>query len=273
MKSKKGRIVFIAIMAIVFITLITVICIRMNKPKYSYKQINEAFFVSYVAKGEDRYVDVRSNCSKKSLNQTVQYINLYNDELNEKGRPSNDALSLDEVLDFYDREFDENGKPVINNLPEKIEDYLDWFWFHGLSKKGPKIEDEKFYDVGYITTAMYELGFYSERKNTQQISDVIIGDPVDFYVKIYVYNTYNPSELITEEEVKSAMVGGPEEPLKRYGYWHTHLGSVDLKRFNNKMESTYFETYRKDYPDAPIVGEMDVDEIKQLIEYMEALEE
>ena len=59
----------------------------------------------------------------------------------------------------------------------KIEDYLDWFWFYGLSKKGPKIEHDKFYDVGYITNAMFELGFYSERKNTKQLSDVVVDNP------------------------------------------------------------------------------------------------
>ena len=269
MNRKRVIIIALILLTVLFAVAIVVFC---NKPRYNYQQINEALFVNGFAEEEGSYVDVKSQRTKKSLRQTVQYINIYNDMLNEKGRPSEDALSLDEVLDFYSREFDENGEPVINNLPGKIEDYLDWFWTYGLSKKGPKIEHDKFYDIGYITNAMFELGFYSERKNTQQISDVVIDDPVDFYIKIYAYNEYNQSEMITEDEIKAAMVGGPKEPLEQYGYWCTHLGVYDLKRFNNKIESTYFESYHKDYPEAPIVGEMDLDEIKQLIEYMEALE-
>lgn len=269
MKSKRVRITLIVILAVLLTALITVICIRKNSPKYSYKQINEAFFVSEDVNGEDRYIDVASHRTKKSLRQTVQYINLYNDMLNEKGKPPKEALSLDEVLDFYSSEYDENNEPVIKNLPTKIEDYLDWFWFYGLSKKGPTIEHDKFYDVGYITSAMFELGFYSERKNTKQLSDVVVDNPVDFYVAIYAYNKYNPSEPITEDEVKEAMVGGPIEPLERYGYWCTHLGAYDLKRFQNQLQAVYFDSYRIDYPDAPIVDEMDLTEIQRLIEYME----
>lgn len=272
MKSKKGRIIPVIVLAVVLIALTVVIGVRMSRPQYSYKKINKAFFITGYTGSEDRYVDVKSQQTRESLKQTVQYINLYNDMLNEKGKPTEDALSLDEVLDFYSSEFDENHEPVINHLPKKIEGYLDWFWRHGLSKKGPKITSEKFNEVGYMTCAMYELGIYSEIKNTQQLSDVVIEDPSDFYVKIYAYNEYNSSDPITEE-VKMAMVGGPKEPLRKYGYWCTHLGSVDLERFQNKMQSTYFDFYLKEYPDAPIVREMDLTEIQKLLEYMEAMEE
>ncbi len=270
MKSKKGRIALVIVLAIILIALIAVICIRNSNPKYSYKQINEAFFVSEYATSGDRYEDINALRSKESLKQTVQYINLYNDALNEKGKPSENALSLDEVLDFYSSEYDANGEPKIMDLPDKIESYLDWFY--GFSKKGPKIENDKFYDIGYITVAMYELGFYSERKNTQQLSDVVIDDPVKFYIDLYAYNEINPTKTITEDEVKSAMVGGPEEPLYWFGDWYSHLGIHDLERFNNRLSDVYFDSYRFDYPDAPIIAEMNLTEIQQLIEYMEALE-
>lgn len=65
------------------------------------------------------------------------------------------------------------------------------------------------------------------------------------------------------------MVGGPKEPLERYGYWCTHLGFHDLERFYNQLSEVYFDSYRIDYPDAPILREMDLTEIQQLIEYME----
>lgn len=75
--------------------------------------------------------------------------------------------------------------------------------------------------------------------------------------------------LVCKDEVKEAMVGGPIEPLERYGYWCTHLGAYDLKRFQNQLQTVYFDSYRIDYPDAPIVDEMDLTEIQRLIEYME----
>ena len=273
MKIKKGRIASVVIPVLVLSALITVICIRSSKPRYDYDQINRAFQIHGLISGDDQYVDANL-ISRERLARTALYLNLYNDRLSEKGKPAEDALSIDEVLDFYSSEYDGDGEPVINNLPPKIEDYLDWYWFHGLSKKSPDIDNDTFHEAGNVTAAMFGLGVYSERKNTQQVSDVVIDDPVDFFVNLYVYNMGNPSEMITEDEVKAAMVGGSEELLDRFGSWYRYIGSSSIDSFYSRLNTTYYKSsYRTDHPDAPFVSDMDVDEIRQLIDYMESLEE
>ncbi len=269
MKTKKGWIVFGIVLAAVLVAGIACICIRMSRPKYSYKQINVAFFVASGEEDADAYMNVRAHRTLESLKQTVQYINLYNDMLDAKGKPADRHLSLEDVLAFYDSEYEADGEPRLMHLPKQIEGYLDWFWRHGFSKKGPKLDQDTFYEVGYITTAMYELGCYSEKKNTQQVADVVTADPVKFYVDLHVYNEINPTQPVTEDEIKAAMVGGPAEPLVRFGTWYTGLGLYDLKRFDNRLSSYYYDTYYPEHPDAPVIGEMDLAELQQLIACME----
>ena len=264
MKSKKVWIVLGIVLAAVIIALITVICIRKNKPKYSYYQINTAFSLPC---DKEQYVDVNYYYDKEDLIQTANLLNLYNNRLYEKGKSMEKALSLDEVLDFYSSEFDENGELRIMNLPEKIEDYLDWY------RRGPKVEFTKAHEEEYIARAMYTLGCFSERKYTNRLSDVVIDDPVAFYVGLYVYNSNNSSNMYTEDEILAAMAGGSKDILYTFGSWATYLGEYDLDAFYNKLESTYYKEYLKDYPSDKLFSDLDLSEIKQLIDYMEKSEE
>lgn len=269
MKSKKGWIAVTILLGLGFVALITIICVRKSKPKYNYARINDAFWISEWVEDDTHYVDVKSQIYRSNLRRTAWYINLYNDELAEKGRPLEDALSLDEVLDFYSSEYDENKEPKINNLPEKIEDYLDWYY--GLFRRGPKLDEDKSREESNISIVMFALGVYSERKNTQQTADVVIDNPVDFYLGIYVYNTKNPSEMITEDELLLAMAGGPKESLIRFGEWlldPAKAASAYIEDSRSRLEDVY-ESYLADYPDAPSLDEMDSKELQQLVEYME----
>ena len=269
-KSKKRRIGLIVGLSVVIIALTTVICVRKSKPRYSYLQINKAFWIGGTEDTMGKYVDANYYYDKKSLIKTAQYLNLYNDMLyNKKERSTNKYLSLDEVLDFYSSEYDENGEPRIMHLPTKIEDYLDWYWRHGLSAKGPKVDFEKAHNMAYITTAMYKLGCFSERKYTKELSDVVIDDPVAFYVGLYVYNRGKTSDFISEDEIIAAMAGESVEPLERFGNWVFYLGDISLEDFYNNMKSTYMTEYVNEYPSDNSFSDLDLSEIKKLIEYME----
>lgn len=273
MKSKKGRLTFVIVLSLILIALIILICIRKSRPKYSYFQINKAFYAVDIMGYEYQKVDFNDYIDKFPMMNSVNYINLYNDMLNKKGKSLESFLSLDEVFEFYNSEFDENGEPKIMNLPPKIEDYLDWFWRHGFSKKGPKVDREKFHAIENITIGMHQLGVYSERKYTNQVSDLVIDNPIDFYIGLYVYNKHNPSSIITEEEMKEAMVGGPVEPLESFGAWVRYLGSVNLKDFQSDLQEAYKSFYLKDNPNPKIFDDLDLSEIKELVGYIETLEE
>lgn len=273
MKSKKSRLTFVIVLSLILIALIILICIRKSRPKYGYFQINKAFYAVDIMGYEYHKVDFNDYIDKFPMMNSVNYINLYNDMLNKKGKSLESFLSLDEVFEFYNSEFDENGEPKIMNLPPKIEDYLDWFWRHGFSKKGPKVDREKFHAIENITIGMHQLGVYSERKYTNQVSDLVIDNPIDFYIGLYVYNKHNPSSIITEEEMKKAMVGGPVEPLESFGAWVRYLGSVNLKDFQSDLQEAYKSFYLKDNPNPKIFDDLDLSEIKELVEYIETMEE
>lgn len=40
-------------------------------------------------------------------------------------------LSLDEIKDFLSKEYDEKGKPRVLNPPERLSNYIHWFWYEG----------------------------------------------------------------------------------------------------------------------------------------------
>lgn len=268
MKSKKLWIALSIIFAVVLIVLTTVFCIRIRKPKYSYAQINEAFLYRKYGEYQNQYVDMNSR-SPQFNDDTAWLINLYNDYLIEKGKPSEDYLTLDEVLEFYSSEYDENGNPKINNLPKKIEKYLDWYYrpFRRFSKVNEELAQKE----STINCAMFGLGVYSERKYTQQLSDVKIDDYWKYYTGIYVFNKNHPSEMITEDEIKMAMVGGPQESLIRFGEWFIYLdGEEKINRYNNDLARAYVY-YSEENPDTPSFFDMNPNEIQQLIEYMESM--
>ena len=268
MKSKKLWITLGIIFAAVLIVLVTVFCIRMRKPKYSYAQINEAFLYRKYGEYQNQYVDMNSR-SPQFNDDTAWLINLYNDYLIEKGKPSEDYLTLDEVLEFYSSEYDENGNPKINNLPKKIEKYLDWYYRP--FRRFPKVNEELAQKESTINCAMFGLGVYSERKYTQQLSDVKIDDYWKYYTGIYAFNKNNPSEMITEDEIKLAMVGGPQESLIRFGEWFIYLdGEEKINRYNNDLARAYVY-YSEENPDTPSFFDMNPNEIQQLIEYMESM--
>ena len=268
MKSKKLWITLGIIFAAVLIVLATVFCIRMRKPKYSYARINEAFWIGVIGEDKYHYVDINSLLPQFNR-QTAWLINLYNDHLIEKGKPSEDYLSLDEVLDFYSSEYDENGKPKINNLPKKIEKYLDWYYRP--FRRFPKVDEELADKESTISFAMFGLGVYSERKYTQQLSDVEINDYLKYYTGIYAFNKYNSSEMITEDEIKLAMVGGPQEPLVRFGEWFLFMDGEDkIEKYKFDLVGAYVD-YLEDNPDLPDFNDLNPTEILQLIEYMESM--
>lgn len=274
MKSKKGWTAVAILLGLGLVALITIICVRKSNPQYNYARINDAFWISGWVEDDTHYVDVKSQIYRSNLRRTAWFINLYNDELAEKGRPLEDALSLDEVIDFYSSEYDENKEPRINNLPVKIEDYLDWYY--GLFRKGPRLDEDKASEESKISIVMFALGVYSERKNTQQTADVVIDNPVDFYLGIYVYNTRNPSEMITEDEILLAMAGGPKESLIRFGEWFLDpatAASAFIEDFYYQLVDEYCASYSNIHPDAPKVHDMDLNEIRQLVECMEKKEE
>ncbi len=277
MKSKKLWITLGIIFAVVLIVLTTVFCIRMRKPKYSYAQINEAFWIGVIGEDKYHYVDINSRLPQFN-EDTAWIINLYNDHLIENGKTSEDFLSLDEVLDFYSSEYDENGKPKINNLPKKIEKYLDWYYRP--FKRFPKVDEELAKKESTISCAMFGLGVYSERKYTQQLSDVKIDDYWKFYTGIYVFNKNHPSEMITEDEIKMAMVGGPQESLIRFGEWFIYLDGEDtVSEYKLDLYVAYKHYSEDKYgyysDDDPNVSYHDLGptEIKQFLEYIESTKE
>lgn len=274
MKSRERRIVVVALLVAVLVLLGTLLYMLLRKRHYNYKQINVAFMMTEHTDDDAQYVDI-THVYRKNLRRTAWFINMYNDELAEDGKPAEDALSLDEVIDFYSSEYDENGDARIDHLPTKIQNYLDWYY--GFSRTGPRLEDSWAKEEDEITFAMFALGCYSERKNTQQISDVVINDPEDFYTGIYVYNQRRPSEMITEDEVKMAMAGGPKEPLIRFGKWLLDpacLAQKYIEHFQRELSMTYVRSYLSEHPGAPEISEMDETEIQQLIAYhLETVEE
>ena len=274
MNSRKRRIVVVALLVAVLVLLGTLLYMLLRKRHYNYKQINVAFMMTEHTDDDAQYVDI-AHVYRKNLRRTTWFINMYNDELAEDGKPAEDALSLDEVIDFYSSEYDENGDARIDHLPTKIQNYLDWYY--GFSRTGPRLEDSWAKEEDEITFAMFALGCYSERKNTQQISDVVINDPENFYTGIYVYNQRRPSEMITEDEVKMAMAGGPKEPLIRFGKWllDPACAAQDyIEHFQRELSMTYVRSYLSEHPGAPEISEMDETEIQQLIAYhLETVEE
>ena len=276
-KSKKIWIALGIISAIVLIVLTTVFFIFLRKPNYSYAQINDAFWISTHDGNNNQYVDINSRVHGKNLRKTAWFINLYNDYLIEKGKPLEDCLSLDEVLDFYSSENYKNGNPIINNLPKKIENYLSWYY--GPFRKFPKLDEDLTEKEAMISYAMFNLGVYSERKYTQQLSDVEIDNYSDFYIGIYAFNKENPSEMITEDEIKMAMVGGPQEPLVRFGEWFVYKGGEDKLTYDygcdlyveyvNYCKDKY-GYYSDDDPDISFY-DMEPNEIKQFFEYLESM--
>ena len=279
MKSKRLRITLIILLAVVLLVLTAVICIRKSRPKYSYEQINLAFGMSNYVAENIPYYDFETIIKSDRLYSTIAYLNIYNSELYEKGKPEK-VLTYDEVCDFYSSEYDENGEPKINNLPKKIEDYVDWYygfggkyanifrhWFGGLSKYD-YTETHKEY---VLAVAMVDLGYYSERKNTKQLSDADIDNPLDFYIGLYAYNKKHPSAMISEDEIKMAFVGGPIEPLVLFADWNFY-GLGDPKTFALTDLYGAYSYYVEEHPDAPEIEDMDAAEIQQLIEYMDSRE-
>ncbi len=269
MKSKNVWMIIAG--AAVLIVLTTVICIRMSKPKYNYKQINEAFFITSLIDDDARYVDVKSQIYRMNLWRTAGYLNIYNEELIEKGKTSESALSLEEVIDFYSSEFDENGEPRIDNLPDKIEDYLDWYY--GLFGRARRIERDKLHEESVLVNAIFGMGVYSEIKNTKQLSDVVIDEPVKFGACIYLYNKLHPTEMITEDEMKTALAGGSQEPLTRFADWYYLFGNHGRDDFIHGDLFYAYASYSEQHPDSSEFEDMDLTELHKLFEYMETMED
>ena len=277
MKSKRLRITLIILLAVVLLVLTAVICIRKSKPKYSYEQINVAFGMSPSVAEDIPYYDFETLAKSERLYSPIAYLNIYNSELYEKGKPEK-VLTYDEVCDFYSSEYDENGEPKINNLPKNIEDYVDWYygflgkynnylcrWFGGLSK----YDTIEIRQQHVLAVAMVDLGYYSERKNSKQLSDADIDNPFDFYIGLYAYNKKHPSAMISEDEIKMAFVGGPIEPLVLFGDWNFD-GLGDPKTFALTDLYGAYSYYVEEHPDAPEIEDMNATEIQQLIEYMDS---
>lgn len=275
MKSKKVRLSLLIILATLFIVIISLVFIRICAPKYNYTKINKALGISDWVDDYTPYADFESRIMREHLFfSPIVYLNLYNDELVEKGKPLEDALSLDEVRDFYSSENDKTGNIRIKSLPKKLEDYVDWYYgFYGIFGGIKNYDTITIVQEQYLTSSAMGLGFYSERKNTQNISDAVIDDPINFYINIYVYNKKNPSKTITEDEVKMALVGGSKNPLILFSNWYcTSMGEDSVNSFCLGMYQAY-PSYLIEHPDAPEISEMDLNEIQQLIEYMESIEE
>lgn len=269
MKSKKVWIRTAIVVALIALT--AVICIRIFKPKYNYKLINEALGITSLIDDKAQYVDVKAHIYRSSLWRTVGYLNIYNEELIEKGKPSESALSLDEVIDFYGSEFDENGEPRIDSLPDKIEDYLDWYY--GLFGRARRIERDKLHEESVLVNAIFGMGVYSEIKNTNRLSDVVIDEPFKFCTCIYLYNKLHPTAMITEDEIEAALAGGPQEPLTRFADWYYLFGDHGRDDFIHGDLHYAYVSYSEQHPDSPRFEDMDLTELHELFEYMETMED
>ena len=93
---------------------------NLQLPKLYVRQ-NVAFDVCTDYTQNDRY----HGDNELKLNRVVVNISAYNEY------QSKYQLTVDEVVDYFEEEYDSSGNPRVYSQPESIHDYIEWYWNGG----------------------------------------------------------------------------------------------------------------------------------------------